>query len=124
MKTATKTANYECPLLKDKDKTKVKDFGDGRLRTGAQDFCLNHCRRRECLEVIRDRKMRPKLTRVESGSLGGQATARKHHDLLAEWGREGGLRYAANLLRHGSNGHKQIQEGARGDLIASGSGEW
>ena len=90
----------------------------------ADDFCLNHCPRRECFEVIHDRKERQKLTKVECGRLGGRATATKYeHDVLVEWGRKGGLRYAANLLRHGSNGHKQIEEGARGELIASGSEE-
>ena len=93
MKTATKTANYECPLLRDKDKMKKKDFGDGRLKTEADDFCLNHCPRRVCFEVIHDRKNRRRLTRAECGRLGGLATARKYgHDKLAEWGRKGRLR--------------------------------
>ena len=109
MTTATKTGNFECPLLKDKDKTKLQDFADGLRRTEAEDFCLNHCPCHECLEDLHDRKIRSKLTRAEYGKLtfarlghegmremgrkGGLATAKKYgHDKLAEWGRKGRLR--------------------------------
>ena len=100
-----KTKNYDCPLLKGKDKTKkrlVKFWDDGipkeTMMNEADDFCLNHCPRRECFEVIHDRKERQKLTKVECGRLGGRATATKYeHDVLVEWGRKGGQTYALNL---------------------------
>ena len=99
MTTATKTGNFECPLLRDKDNTKKKDFG-GEQRTEAEDFCLYHCPCHECLEVLHDDKIRSKPTKAECGRLGGLATAKKYgHDKLAEWGRKGGLTYALTLER-------------------------
>ena len=59
------------------------------------------------------------------------AVIRQQQLLIAQYKKEGldtpgklpnNLKELRKLLRHGSNGHKQIQEGARGDLIASGSG--
>ena len=73
----------------------------------------------------------------ERGRTGGRsrlptlAVIRQQQLLIAQYKKEGldtpgklpnNLKELRKLLRHGSNGHKQIQEGARGDLIASGSG--
>lgn len=92
-----KTKNYDCPLIRGLDNRKTKIFEGDVLRTEAQDFCLS-CPRRECFEVIHDRKERQKLTKVECGRLGGRATATKYeHDVLVEWGRKGGQTYALNL---------------------------
>jgi len=61
----------------------------------------------------------------EIGSKGGQANFEKcGTEGMAARGRVGGRGNKKNdIPAIRSNGHKQIQEGARGDLIASGSGE-
>ena len=80
MTTATKTANKECPL--------VKDIGYYE----GHGICLNcPIYPNECFYERREKK----LTKAECGKLGGLATARKYgHDQLAEGGRMGGRAYA------------------------------
>jgi len=150
----TKTKNRDCPLIRGLDDRMVKPFNE-RLRTEAQEFCLNNCPLPKCFDELYHQKK--KLTHAERGRLGGYVTfSRYGHEGMSEWGKKGGrsrlptlavirqqqlliaqykkegkdtpgklpnnLKELRKLLRHGSNGHKQIQEGARGDLIASGSG--
>jgi hypothetical protein len=83
-----KTTTYDCPLLKDKDNTKMKAFEDGRLRTEAQEFCLNHCPLKECFYVTY--RQHKKLTCAERGRLGGYVTSSRYRHEMSEWGREGG----------------------------------
>jgi hypothetical protein len=46
----------ECELIKGKDNIKKISFPDGRKRTEAEEFCLNHCPYPKCADDVRSQR--------------------------------------------------------------------